>query len=43
MSEKESNDLPDISSSSESSGSDSSPDIGLLKLYDHQPQRTSFD
>ena len=41
MSEKESDDLSDISSSSESS--DSSPDIGLLKLYDPKPQRTSFD
>ena len=43
MSEKENDDLSDISSSSESSDSDSSPDIGLLKLYDHKPQRTSFD
>ena len=43
MSEKESDDLSDISSSSESSDSDSSPDIGLLKLYDSKPQRTSFD
>ena len=44
MSEKDSNDeLSDISSSSESSDNDSIPDTGLLKPYNYQPQRTSFD
>ena len=44
MSEKDSNDeLFDISSSSESSDNDSIPDIGLLKPYDHELRRTSFD
>ena len=44
MSEKESNDeLPDISSSSESSDNDSTPDVELLKPYTQGPQRTSFD
>ena len=39
MSEKESNEkLPDVSSSSESSDNDRVPDIGLLKLYDHEPR-----
>ena len=44
MSEKDSNDeLSNILSSSESSDNDSNPDIGLLKPYDHEPRRTSFD
>ena len=44
MSEKDSNDeFSDISSSSESSDNDNIPDIGLLKPYDHESQRTSFD
>ena len=44
MSEKNSNDeLSDVSSSSESSDNDSIPDVGLLKPYDHEPRRTSFD
>ena len=44
MSGKDSSDeLSDISSSSESSDNGSFPDIGLLKPYDHEPRRTSFD
>ena len=44
MSKQDSNDeLPGISSSSESSDNDSIPDIRLLKPQDHEPRRTSFD
>ena len=44
MSEKESNDeLSDISSSSENSDNDSIPDIGILKPYDRDSRKTSFD
>ena len=32
-----------VSSSSESSDSDSILDIGFLKLYNHKPLRTSFN
>ena len=35
--------MSDISSSSESSDNDSIPDIGMLKPYDQEPRRTSFD
>ena len=42
--QKDSNDeLSDISSSAESSDNDSILDIALLKPYDHEPRRTSFD